>query len=234
MRRVIDAVAVARDLEARVRPAAVAVNLAWWDANVEATEESERRRVETGLALSDLLADATAFVSIGAARDAAGDTVVRRQLDVLHDMFLPMQVPEELRRRIVELEASVESRYARHRGVVGGAPVSDNEIKHILRTSDDPVERREAWEASKTIGAVVADDVRELARLRNEAAHTLGFRDWFALALATMEMDEERLWATLGEADRATAERFEHWKAGLDEQLATRFGCAVAELRPWH
>ena len=32
----------------------------------------------------------------------------------------------------------------------------------ILRTSDDPAERREAWEASKTIGAVVADDVREL------------------------------------------------------------------------
>ena len=51
-------------------------------------------------------------------------------------------------------------------------------------------ERREAWEASKTIGAAVADDVRELARLRNEAARSLGYRDWFALAVATSEMDE--------------------------------------------
>ena len=33
------------------------------------------------------------------------------------------------------------------------------EIKRILRESDDPGERRETWEASKTVGAAVADDV---------------------------------------------------------------------------
>ena len=39
-------------------------------------------------------------------------------------------------------------------------------------------------------GRVVADDVRELARLTQRAARTLGFRDWFALSVATSEMDE--------------------------------------------
>ena len=134
----------------------------------------------------------------------------------------------------MELEASVESRFAQHRGVVGGAEVDDNEIKRILRTSDDMAERREAWEASKTVGAAVADDVRELARRRNEAARSVGYRDWFALAVATSEMDEQRLFETLAECDSLTAEPFAAWKAGTDSRLAKRFGCDVSELRPWH
>ena len=76
--------------------------------------------------------------------------------------------------------------------------------------------------------------MRELARLRNAAAHALGYRDWFALSVATSEMDEEKLLATLAEADAATAEPFARWKAELDERLAARFGCAVDELAPWH
>jgi hypothetical protein len=147
--------------------------------------------------------------------------------------MLPQQAPAELRAEIVELESSVEGRFSRHRGVVRGVEVDDTEIKRILRQSDDLAERREAWEASKTVGAEVADDVRRLARLRNEAARGLGYRDWFALSLAVDELDEGKLLETLQLADAATAEPFARWKGALDERLATRFGCAVSELRPW-
>ena len=81
--------------------------------------------------------------------------------------------------------------FSTHRGVVAGRRVNNNEILEILRESDDGEKRREAWEASKTVGAAVADDVRELARLRNAAARTVGYRDWFALSLALSEMDED-------------------------------------------
>lgn len=225
--------AVADLIEKRLAPLYTDLSLAWWDLSVEASDEHERRRVERDLALSDVLADADLFAEIETAREVA-DGLVRRRLDLLRDAFLPKQVPSELRSRIIELEASVDMRFSNHRGEVGGHPVGDNEIKKVLRGSDDVAERREAWEASKTVGALVADDVRQLARLRNEAARTRGFRDWFALSVATSEMDEERLFATLDEADRATAEPFARWKETLDERLAARFGCDVADLRPWH
>jgi peptidyl-dipeptidase A len=218
----------------RLRPLHRDAALSWWDANVAATEEHERRRVEAELALSDALADADLFREVADARSNGADGLVRRQLDLLHLSLVPQQVPEALRHRIVELEASVEARFAQHRGEVAGRPVDDNEIKRILRTSDDVAERREAWEASKTVGEAVADDVRELARLRNEAARTLGYRDWFALSVAMSEMDEVRLFETLAECDRLTADAFAGWKAGTDGRLAERFGCTVDELRPWH
>jgi peptidyl-dipeptidase A len=218
----------------RIRPLYRDAALSWWDANLSATDENERRRVTAELALSDAMADADLFRDVEAARSQSGNGLVRRQLDLLHQSLVPHQVPEALRHRIVELEAAVESRFAQHRGEVRGGAVDDNEIKRILRSSDDVAERREAWQASKTIGAAVADDVRELARLRNEAARSLGYRDWFQLAVSTSEMDEDLLFATLDECDQLTIDAFAAWKAVTDARLAERFGCTVEELRPWH
>jgi peptidyl-dipeptidase A len=225
---------IATELEERLRPLLHARNVAWWDSNVEASEENDRRRAQSDLALSNALADPESFAAVEAARRENGDPLHRRRLDLLHDLMLPRQVPATLRERIVELEASVAGRFSRHRGAVRGEEVDDIAIKKILRESDDSQERREAWEASKTVGAAVADDVRELARLRNEAATGLGYRDWFALSVATSEMDEDRLVETLAAADRATADLFARWKSALDDELSHRFGCDVAELRPWH
>jgi peptidyl-dipeptidase A len=228
-----NATAVADRIESELAPLTTEVCHAWWDLNVVANKANEKRRVELETALSEFLADSERFAAIETAREGA-EGPARRRLDLLHNVFLPQQTPSELRSRIIELEASVEMRFSQHRGDIAGRRVNDNEIRQILRESDDVAERRAAWEASKTVGAAVADDVRELARLRNAAAHSLGYRDWFALSVATSEMDEDKLMATLDDADRATAEPFARWKAELDERLAARFGCVVDELAPWH
>jgi peptidyl-dipeptidase A len=227
------AAAIADQIEGELAPLHTAVSHAWWDLNVDASDANERRRVELETVLSDFLADAERFALIEGARGAA-EGLDRRRLDLLRDAFVTKQIPAEIRTRIIELEASVEARFSQHRGDLAGRRVDDNEIKRILADSDDVEERRAAWEASKTVGALVGEDVRELARLRNAAARAVGYRDWFAMSVATSEMDEEKLIATLDEADRATAEPFARWKASLDGKLASRFGCTVAELRPWH
>ena len=229
----MNASAVADQVESELAPLYTGVSNAWWELNVLANDENERRRVELETALSDFLADADRFAAIELAREAA-DGPVRRRLDLMLNAFLPQQTPPQLRKRIIELEASVETRFSQHRGALDGRSVDDNEIRRILRDSDDVEQRRAAWVASKTVGALVAEDVRELARLRNAAAHSLGYRDWFALSVTTAEMDEEKLLATLDDADQATAEPFARWKADLDELLASRFECAVSELAPWH
>jgi len=206
------------------------LHLAWWDVQVEATDANAARRASAELAWSEALADPDLFRAVEEVQAKAPT----RSLDLLCNLMLPHQVPSDLRARIVELDAAVDVRFSRHRGVVDGVEVDDSAIKKTLRQSDDSAERRAAWEASKTVGAAVADDVRELARLRNEAARSLGHRDWFALSLAKDELDEAKLLATLAATDRATAEPFRRWKARLDERLAQRLGCSVCDLRPWH
>ncbi|MGZ8764227.1 MAG: M2 family metallopeptidase [Acidimicrobiia bacterium] len=230
-----DPAALVADLEARLRPLEIAVGRAWWDSYTRASPESEQRRTEAELALRDAYADADAFAALTAARaDTHTEPLLARQIVVLHDSFAPHQVPAELRTRIVELETSVDSSFNAFRGEMNGTAVDDNTILAILASSDDSTERRTAWEASKQVGVEVADRLRDLVRARNVAARALGHRDHFALALATGELDEARLFATLAEVDTATAAPFAAWKAELDLRQAERFGCAVDELRPWH
>jgi peptidyl-dipeptidase A len=223
-------------LQAKLRPVETALAEAWWETSTHASPEAAARRERIELERRELLGNADAFAAIRAARQQADrfDPLLARQLDVLYDEFAPNQVPADLRKRLVELEVEVETTFNIFRGEMNGERVDDNAIAEVLRTSDTSAERRAAWEASKQVGAEVADRVRELARLRNEAAQGLGYRDHFALALATGELDEERLFATLDEVDQATAVPFATWKARLDDTLAARFGCEVDDLRPWH
>jgi peptidyl-dipeptidase A len=225
-------------LTARIRPLEIAANEAWWLASTAVSDEHERRRVATDVALRETLGDVAAFAQVREARTAApaenGDDLLLRQLDVIADRALPQQLPADLRAELVELEADVDATFNAFRGRIDGEEVDDNTINRLLRASDDTGERRRAWEASKQVGAEVAERVTELARLRNRAAHHLGARDHFALTLATSELDEDRLFATLDEVDRATAGPFHAWKARLDEALAERFGCSSEDLRPWH
>jgi peptidyl-dipeptidase A len=235
--RTTDAGQLVADLEARLRPLEVALAEAWWDSSTNVSPEADERRTAIELELRALLADADAFAAVCAARssaDEATDTLVRRQLDVLHDQFVPHQVPEALRRRLVELEVSVESTFNTFRGEIDGQRVDDNAILEVLRTSDDSAERRTAWDASKQVGAEVAAKVCELAEVRNEAARSVGFRDHFALALATSELDEARLFATLDAVDRHSAAPFAEWKATLDARLAERFGVRADAIQAWH
>jgi peptidyl-dipeptidase A len=233
--------ALVAEIETRLRPLELELAEAWWQSNTDSSPAAETRRTAAELARRELLADAELFAAIRAARERLADapeadahTLLRRQLDLLHDAFVPHQVPADLRIAIVELETRVESTFNNFRGSIDGRRVDDNAIAEILHSSDDPAARRAAWEAAKQIGPEVADRIRELARLRNDAAHALGARDHFALALATGELDEARLLATLDEVDQATAAPFRAWKQEVDGRLARRFGCTVDELRPWH
>ena len=129
---------------------------------------------------------------------------VARQLDML-DAGVTCRIRSTLicGDEIIELQTDIESRFARHRGSIDGGSVDDNADPRRAPHERRQRAREAAWEASKSVGAEVAADVRELARLRNRAARSLGYRDHFALTLATTDFDEDRLFATLAEVDVA-------------------------------
>jgi len=115
-----DAFALVRTAEERFRPLTLASNIAWWESNVDATDENARRRADAELAYSDALADRGLYAAIEAARGNGADGDHARLLELLSSAMLRHQIPSSLRERLVELEASVETRFSRHRGVVAG------------------------------------------------------------------------------------------------------------------
>jgi len=162
------------------------------------------------------------------------DPPTRRRVQRMHLAYRAKQAPVEFLNRISSAEAAIQETYSTFRAEFEGRQVSDNQLEDILRVSPDSSRVQVAWEARKQIGPVVAEDLRKLAHLRNEAARAIGFADYWHAQLLLDELDPERLIATLDEVDTSTKQPFRAMKGDLDQLLARRFHIPKKDLRPWH
>jgi peptidyl-dipeptidase A len=163
------------------------------------------------------------------------DAVAARRLQRLKLAYQAKQAPVQILDRITAAESAVQETYSTYRAQFDRHAASDNELEDVLRTCDDSARVQEAWEARKQIGSVVADELRRLAELRNEAARAIGFPDFWHAQLLLDELDPAFLVRILDEADRSTRAPFRAMKRDLDRQLLQRFRLpAVKQLRPWH
>lgn len=220
-------------LEERFRDLEIRFRTAYWDSQVEATPERDARREELELELRRVKGDAHALDAVTAALgEEIHEPLLRRQLEVLRLSLTANQMDDGTREEIVALSSAIESEFASYRPEVDGRRLNDNDVHDILVKSDDEGLRRRVWDASKEIGGVVEERVRELARLRNDAARDLGFADYYRMSLELDEMPEEWLFTILDEVERFTEAPFVKWKAQLDSTLRSRF--ETETLYPWH
>jgi peptidyl-dipeptidase A len=231
-----DPAAVLSRLTDRLAPLERELYRTYWTAATDARPETSAARQRAEEALLGALGDPELFAEVqGAlAEEGAAAGLTRRALEQASLDLLANQIPEGDRAELVALQAKVEHAFSTVRGRVGNQELANNELERVLATSGDPAERRAAWEAGKQVGAVVADDVLALVELRNRVARERGYRDWFAFALATGDIDEAWLERTLDEVELATREPFLAVKAELDARLAARFGADPDALYPWH
>jgi len=224
--------AVLTRLTERLAPLERDLHRAFWAASTKASPETSAARRRAEEALLAALGDPGLFAEVQAALAASGPGRTRRALEQASLDLLANQIPEGDRAELVALQAKVEHAFSTVRGRVGGKELANNQLERVLATSNDPAERQAAWEAGKQVGAAVADDVLALVELRNRVARQRGYRDWFAFALATGDIDEAWLERTLDEVELATREPFAAAKAELDARLGARFGVAPASSTP--
>jgi peptidyl-dipeptidase A len=166
------------------------------------------------------------------ARDMA--QLIGRRLARLQLAYRAKQAPIDVLDRITAAEAAIQQTYSTFRADFEGRAVSDNELEDVLRTSVESDRVKAAWEARKQIGGVVADELRELARVRNQAARAIGFANYWESQLLLEELDPAWLVKLLEDVERATRNPFKAMKADLDRHLARRFNVRERGLRPWH
>ena len=220
---------------ARVEPMMREANLAYWELQTTSSPEAKQRATElqTRLARVYTNREEYAFLQTLEAADLQDESLAR-QRTLLLQHYLSHQMEEKALEEIIALEVEIEDDFNVYRAVVQGKTVSDNEIEEILLTSDDTNLRRETWEASKAVGAAVAEKVRHLVRLRNREARRLGFDNYYRMSLQLQEQDEVELFALLDELKAQSDSLWKTYRVELDARLAARFGTTPEAIRPWH
>jgi peptidyl-dipeptidase A len=221
---------------AKLKPLEKEAAAAWWDANTSGKDEDFRRKEEAQNRIDEALADREKFRELKEIKEAKGisDSTLARQIDVLYLAYLEKQVDADLLKKMVEISNVVEKAFNVYRAKVDGKELTDNDVRNILKSSKSSAERRAAWEGSKGVGAIVEPDLKALAKLRNQAATKLGFKNYHQMMLFLGEQDQAQVLKLFDALDELTREPFRAAKAEIDARLAAHCGIRVEELRPWH
>src|SRR5207302_5426456 len=158
----------------------------------------------------------------------------RRAVDVIYLMYLEKQVDAELLRKMNALSNALEQKFNTFRAKAGDKELTTAQVRDVLKSSNLSERRKEVWEAAKEVGKVVAPELKELVKLRNQAAKQLGFDNYHALQLYLNEQSGKDLIKLFDRLDELTREPFAKAKAEIDIELAKNCGIKPADLMPWH
>ena len=225
--------------EAKLRPLELAANIAWWEANTTGSDGAFAKKETTQNEIDKALADKSAFAKIKELKRAAdtgeiADKILARAMTVLYLQYLEKQVDPELLAKITSKANAVEKTFNVTRAKVDGVEMPDSQVRSVLKTSEDSAQREKVWAASKQVGAAVEADLKELVKLRNQAAKQLGFDNFHAMMLVLNEQDGPELLKLFDDLDALTRDPFLKAKADIDARLAARYKIPATELQAWH
>lgn len=221
--------------EATIRPLEIAVGRAWWEANTTGQDQAFAAKEAAENRLNETLSNPQRFAVLKSLDEAGlADPLLARQIHVLYLQYLDKQVDPGLLKRVAAKANAIEKAFNVFRTQAGDQTYTDGEVRQVLLKSKDSAERQRVWEASKEVGKVVENDLRELVYFRNEAARKLGFDNYHVMQLHLNEQDQAQVLRLFDELDELTRGPFERVKREIDQRLAEQYGVASGELRPWH
>lgn len=225
------------EYEVAVQPISTRIALASWNASVTGDEAEYAAAAEASLELTRYHANPAVYQQLKGWLTDSGlkDAALRRQLELVLHSYEARQGDPELLKRMIEAESAVEQQFNTFRAQVDGKPIPDNELKTILASEARDMERRrKVWEATKQIGATVAEQVLELARMRNELARSLGYDNYFQMSLRLSEIEPDQLISLFDQLDATIADEFGRVKEEIDTIQAAKYGIPGDQLMPWH
>lgn len=115
---------------------------------------------------------------------------------------------------------------------IDGKPVTPNQLDEILRTSNDPLERRKAWLASKEVGASLKDGLSNLQRLRNATVRPLGYSSYVNYQISDYGMTGEEMLQLLDKFNRELRPLYRELHTYARYELAKRYNQPVPDQLP--
>jgi peptidyl-dipeptidase A len=211
-------------------------NLAYFNATISGKKEDYDKSADLEIQRSKIYTSKEDFAKLKKWKESnqITDPMQKRVLDVLYDAYLENQINENELAQMINMRTDIENKFSTYRAEVNGKKFTDNEIEDILKNSSDSKELKDAWMASKKIGNVVAGDVIKLAKMRNQSARELGFKNFHDMSLRLSEQDPDEIEKLFDELDNLTRSSFAKLKSEMDDVLAKKYNISKDELMPWH
>jgi len=222
--------------DSTVQPLMKESNLAYWNASISGKAEEWKKSEDLNIRLTKVFANIKDFAVLKKIRESGTitDVMLKRQLEVMYNSYLSNQVDTAKLNEVIKMQTQIEQKFSNFRADVDGKKLSDNDVEDILKKSTVSADLQKAWEGHKAIGPVVAEDIRNLVKKRNEIARELGFGNYHEMSLKLSEQDPADISKLFDELDTLTRSAFAGLKDEIDTYLSKRDNVSKEDLMPWH
>ena len=118
---------------------------------------------------------------------------------------------------------------------IDGKPVSKAELSKIMETETNPEIRKKAADAKIASGDLIAEDLRELVKMRNDFAKKKGYDNYFDYKIAEdYDIQPKELDKLLDDVAKNTKASNEKVMNGVKKDLSEAFGIKPEDLRSYH
>jgi peptidyl-dipeptidase A len=224
------------EYEQAIEPIMTKHNQAQWDAYITGKDEFFKTSTKLSLQIDQIHQDSQNFHYLNELQKAEVlvNPILVRQLEILYSFYLSKQIDRDLNKQITEISSKIEKIYANFRTRIEDKIYSDNEVTKILQNEKNLELRELIWRAQKGLGDEVAPDLINLAKLRNQAAKKLGFKNYYYMAMKLNELEPREVEAVFDELFSLTQKPFDQLHSEIEAEFSERYGINNSEIRPWH
>jgi peptidyl-dipeptidase A len=207
-----------------------------WDAMTTGKEDAFQKSADSKLKLAQYHSDKEKYARIKELREkAAGlSEIDARAAERMELQYAQNQLPPELLKKIFDMSGSIEEIFQNHRPKLDGKEYTNNDLLEMIKKETHSEKRQKIWEALKQVGGEVNTKVIALAKVRNEAAKQLGFKNYWEMQIVFQDYKPDELLTLFDELEKTTAPIFTAMKKELDTELAAQFHVPADQLMPWH
>lgn len=209
---------------------------AYFQASINSNDANWNNVAQLEMKYNAYMSDPSLFKELMILKESKkiDEPIKSRMLAVLYNDLLSKQIDVNTLNTITKMGTDIENKFSNFRAEFGSKKLTDNDVEEILEKSKDNNELKNVWLAQKKIGTLVAQDIINLVKKRNELAKKLGFKNYHDMSLRLTEQDPVEIQKLFDELDELTRDAFAKEKAKIDEVLAKQLKIKKSELMPWH
>lgn len=213
------------------------VAAAEWDFYTNSTQENLDKANSAQDKLNDFYDNKDIYAEIKKINDNGGvnEKHLQKQLRNLTVSFGDgIEYKEELK-AMREKENEISQKLNSYQMTMDGEKVSKAQIQKIMETETDPNVRKKAADAKIASGDLIADDLVELVKMRNDFAKKKGFDNYFDYKISQdYDIQPKQLDKLLTDVAENTKAANSKVMSDRKRELAKAFGINEEDLRSYH
>ncbi len=210
---------------------------ACWDFYTESSQENLDKMNAAQDKANDFYDNKEIYAQLKEINDKGGvhDKKLQKQLRNLTSAFGDgIEFKEELK-AMNEKENEISQKLNSFVMKIDGKPVSKAELSQIMETEKNPEIRKKAANAKIESGDLIAEDLRELVKMRNDFAKKKGYDNYFDYKISEdYDIKPKELDKLLSDVAKNTKDANARVMTGIKKDLSEAFGVKPEDLKSYH